>query len=72
MVLEHLNDYPSEWAAIEAIAPKIGCAAQTCNVRMTWPRLMPCNPARRINRSTVHLATSVPSRRSCFQTFIAP
>ena len=32
MVLEHLNDYPSEWAAIEAIeaiAPKIGCAAQT-------------------------------------------
>ncbi|KZX54389.1 transposase [Stutzerimonas frequens] len=29
MVLEHLNDYPSEWAAIEAIAQKIGCAAQT-------------------------------------------
>ncbi len=26
MVLEHLNDCPSEWAAIEAIAPKIGCA----------------------------------------------
>lgn len=29
MVLEHRNDYPSEWAAIEAIASKIGCAAQT-------------------------------------------
>ncbi len=29
MVLEHLNDYPSESAAIEATAPKIGCAAQT-------------------------------------------
>ena len=29
MVMEHLNDYPSEWAAIESIAPKIGCAAQT-------------------------------------------
>lgn len=29
MVLEHLNDYPSEWATIEAIAPKIGCAVQT-------------------------------------------
>ncbi|MGG2564496.1 IS3 family transposase [Pseudomonas aeruginosa] len=29
MVLEHLNEYTSEWAAIEAIAPKIGCAAQT-------------------------------------------
>ena len=29
IVLKHLNDYPSEWAAIEATAPKIGCAAQT-------------------------------------------
>lgn len=29
MVLEHLNDYSSEWAAIEAIAPKIGCVPQT-------------------------------------------
>ena len=29
MVLGHLGDYPSEWAAIESIAPKIGCAAQT-------------------------------------------
>ena len=29
MVLEHLSDYPSEWAAIEAIAPKIGCVPQT-------------------------------------------
>ena len=25
MVLENLKDYPSEWAAIESIAPKIGC-----------------------------------------------
>ncbi len=28
MVLEHLNAYSSEWAAIKAMAPKIGCAAQ--------------------------------------------
>ena len=28
-VLENLKDYPSEWSAIESIAPKIGCAAQT-------------------------------------------
>ena len=28
MVIEHRDDYPSEWAAIESIAPKIGCAAQ--------------------------------------------
>ena len=40
MVLEHLNDYPSEWAAIEAIAPKIGCAAQTLHgwIRLRIPR----------------------------------
>ena len=29
MVLENLKDYPSEWAAIESIAPKIGCVPQT-------------------------------------------
>lgn len=27
MVLENVNDYPSEWAAIESIAPKIGCGS---------------------------------------------
>lgn len=29
MVLEHRGDHPTLWATIEAIAPKIGCAAQT-------------------------------------------
>ena len=29
MVLENLKDYPSEWAAIESIAPKISCVPQT-------------------------------------------
>lgn len=29
MVLEHCGEYPSLWAAIESIAPKIGCVAQT-------------------------------------------
>ena len=29
MVLEHRNEYPSQWAAIESIAPKIGCVPQT-------------------------------------------
>ena len=29
MVQEHRNEYPSQWAAIESIAPKIGCVAQT-------------------------------------------
>lgn len=31
MVQEHRGDYPSLWAAIESIAPKIGCTAQTLN-----------------------------------------
>jgi transposase len=29
MVQEHSKDYPSRWAAIESIAGKIGCSAQT-------------------------------------------
>ncbi len=29
MVLEHQQDYASQWAAISAIAPKIGCTAET-------------------------------------------
>ena len=31
MVLEHRGQYPSLWAAIESIAPKIGCVPQTIN-----------------------------------------
>ena len=29
MVQEHRSEYPSLWACIESIAPKIGCVAQT-------------------------------------------
>lgn len=28
MVLEHRAEYPSQWAAIESIAEKIGCVPQ--------------------------------------------
>ena len=31
MVQEYRSDYPSLWAAIESIAPKIGCVPQTLN-----------------------------------------
>lgn len=31
MVLEHRGEYQSLWAAIESIAPKIGCVPQTLN-----------------------------------------
>ena len=29
MVQEHRGDYPSLWATVESIAPKIGCSSQT-------------------------------------------
>ena len=29
MVQEHRQEYPSLWAAVESIAPKIGCVPQT-------------------------------------------
>ena len=29
MVREHRSEYPSQWAAIESIAAKIGCTAET-------------------------------------------
>jgi transposase len=31
LVQEHRREYPSLWAAIESIAPKIGCVPQTLN-----------------------------------------
>lgn len=31
MVQEHRGEYPSLWAAIESMAPKIGCVPQTLN-----------------------------------------
>ena len=35
MVQEHRGEYPSQWAAIESIAPKIGCVPQTL---LTWAK----------------------------------
>ena len=29
MMQEHASEHPSRWAAVESIAAKIGCAAQT-------------------------------------------
>jgi transposase len=33
MVQEHRGEYPSLWAAVESIAPKMGCVPQTL---LTW------------------------------------
>jgi len=35
LVLEHRSEHPSQWAAIESIAPKIGCTPQTL---LSWVR----------------------------------
>ncbi len=40
--------------------------------RNALPRVAPWIPMRRINLRTVHLATSIPSRFSCFHTFLTP
>ena len=39
MVFDHAGEYPSQWAAIESVAAKIGCAAQSLNnsVRQAEP-----------------------------------
>jgi len=31
MVLEHRSEYSSPWAAVESIAPKLGCSPHTLN-----------------------------------------
>jgi len=36
LVQEHRGEYPSLWAAIESIAPKIGCVPQTLH---SWVRM---------------------------------
>src|SRR5512133_1070725 len=41
-------------------------------VRLTLPRTTPCRASRRIRRSTVHLATPMPSRLRASHTFRAP
>ena len=37
MVQEHRSDYPSLWAAVESIAPKIGCVLSTL---LNWVKQM--------------------------------
>ncbi len=63
MVREHRDEYPSQWAAIESIAPKIGCTSQTLpwwvkreevdsgkRIRSTIPDVTAQRPLDRINR----------------------
>ena len=49
MVQEHRGDYPSLWAAIESIAPKIGCVPQTLN---EWVKQAEVNSGQRAGTTT--------------------
>ncbi len=49
MVLEHQEEYDSEWAAIESIAAKIGCTAETLR---KWVRQAERDTGRRPGLST--------------------
>jgi len=49
MVLEHQQEYDSEWAAIGSIAAKIGCTAETLR---KWVRQAECDTGRRPGLTT--------------------
>ena len=49
LVQEHRGDYPSLWAAIESIAPKIGCVPQTLN---EWVKQAEVNSGQRAGTTT--------------------
>jgi transposase len=44
MVLDHQADYASQWAAMQSIAPKFGCAAETLR---KWVRREECDAGQR-------------------------
>ena len=44
MVQEHRGEYPSLWAAVESIAPKIGCVPQTL---LEWVKRVEIDTGRR-------------------------
>ena len=50
MVQEHRGEYPSLWAAIESIAPKIGCVSQTL---LDWIKQSEVDTGARAGVSTV-------------------
>jgi transposase-like protein len=49
MVVEHRGDYASEWEAINSIAPKIGCKAETLRL---WVRRSERDEGLRPGRTT--------------------
>jgi len=65
MVQEHRGEYPSLWATVESIAPKIGCVPQTLH---EWsPLRKPCDlskATRRVGNSRLSCPHPSPSDRT--------
>ena len=55
MVQEHRGEYPSLWAAVESIAPKIGCVPQTL---LEWVKRVEVDTGRARRRHDVGGATA--------------
>ena len=53
LVLDHQSDYPSEWAAMESIASKIGCSPETLR---KWVRRAECDAGQRAGPTSDDLA----------------
>jgi transposase len=49
MVQEHRGEYPSLWAAVESIAPKIGCVPQTL---LEWVKRVEVDTGARVGTTT--------------------
>ena len=49
MVQEHRGEYPSLWAAVESIAPKIGCVPQTL---LDWVKRTEIDAGSRLGTTT--------------------
>jgi len=52
MVQEHRGEYPSLWAAVESIAPKIGCVPQTL---LEWVKRAEVNAGARPGTTTAEM-----------------
>ncbi len=50
MVQEHRGEYPSLWAAVESIAPKIGCVPQTL---LEWVKRVEVDTGKREGLSSI-------------------
>ena len=52
MVQEHRGEYPSLWAAVQSIAPKIGCVPQTL---LEWVKRTEIDAGARLGTTTTEM-----------------